>query len=103
LEPGFWASGRDVVITIFGFLSIVVCLVTIVLLLVTVSLVRSFQKEIMPTLQSTKATANTVQATVRVVSEMVVRPIASGVGFVTMFTKLFQTLLGGGGPRRGRR
>jgi hypothetical protein len=90
-----WALGRDVVITVFGLLSIICCVVTIALMLVMVSMIRSFQREITPTLQSTKMTANTVSATVRVVSEMVVRPIATGVGVMTGFGAIFRALFGG--------
>jgi hypothetical protein len=103
LDGNFWSSGRDIVITVFGVLSIFLCLLTIILLLFMISLLRSLKRELTPTLQSTRVTASTIQATVRIVSELVVRPVAAGVGFVALFTTLSRSLLGGGAPRKGGR
>ena len=97
----FWATARDIVIVVFGVLAALSALVSIVVMLMVLSLVRKIDNNVAPTLESTRVTASTIQATVRFVSEMVVRPIASAAGAVVALGKLVQVLLGGSPKRKG--
>ncbi len=89
-----WATARDIVIVVWGILGALGALAFILVMVMLLRVVQNIEHRLEPTLDSARATANTVQATTKFVGEMVVKPTASVVGAAVAVGKAVQVLSG---------
>lgn len=97
---GWWPVIVDIVLVITALLSLIMLGALTYATVVLIRTIQGTRDEIMPVLESLKATTNTVQATAQAASAFGVAPSVRAASFVVGAGEIATTILGRGRPRK---
>ena len=96
----WWPVVVDIVLVLTALLSLIMLAALTVATVVLIRTIQGTRDEIMPVLESLKATTNTVQATAKAASAFGVVPSVRTASFVVGAGEIASTILGRGRPRK---
>lgn len=97
---GWWPVVVDIVLVLTALLSLIMLAALTIATVVLIRTIQGTRDEIMPVLESLKATTSTVQATAKAASAFGVGPSVRAASFVVGAGEIASTILGRGRPRK---